>query len=104
MLLAKWIWGMLFFFFFFFFSLQMFELGLTPIAVILRKDMELAEEFLKSLPADFPRGPLEDLHLSLQSLRSAFSSLSTASSERMTHITWAINSETVGTRPSDTQL
>ncbi|XP_020954231.1 dystonin isoform X10 [Sus scrofa] len=75
-------------------QLEMFELGLTPIAVILRKDMELAEEFLKSLPADFPRGPLEDLHLSLQSLRSAFSSLSTASSERMTHITWAINSET----------
>uniref|UniRef100_A0A8C3WDJ7 Dystonin n=1 Tax=Catagonus wagneri TaxID=51154 RepID=A0A8C3WDJ7_9CETA len=74
-------------------QLEMFELGLAPIVVILRKDMELAEGFVKSLPAGFPRGPLEDLHLSLQSLRSAFSSLSAASSERITHITWAIDSE-----------
>ncbi|XP_059794987.1 dystonin isoform X5 [Balaenoptera ricei] len=74
-------------------QLETFELGLAPIGVILRKDMMLAEEFLKSLPGDFPRGHLEDLSVSLQSLQTAFSSLHALSLERMNHITLAINSE-----------
>ncbi|KAJ8787618.1 hypothetical protein J1605_022933 [Eschrichtius robustus] len=74
-------------------QLETFELGLAPIGVILRKDMTLAEEFLKSLPGDFPRGHLEDLSVSLQSLQTAFSSLHALSLERMNHITLAINSE-----------
>ncbi|XP_043306594.1 dystonin isoform X16 [Cervus canadensis] len=74
-------------------QLETFELGLAPIGVILRKDMMLAEEFVQSVPGDFPRGPLEDLSVSLQSLQTAFSSLQAASSERMNHITLAIDSE-----------
>ncbi|KAB0354857.1 hypothetical protein FD755_022316 [Muntiacus reevesi] len=74
-------------------QLETFELGLAPIGVILRKDMTLAEEFVQSVPGDFPRGPLEDLSVSLQSLQTAFSSLQAASSERMNHITLAIDSE-----------
>ncbi|XP_060018500.1 dystonin isoform X4 [Lagenorhynchus albirostris] len=74
-------------------QLETFELGLAPIGVILRKDMTLAEEFLKSLPGDFPRGQLEDLSVSLQSLQTAFSSLHALSSERMNHIMMAVDSE-----------
>uniref|UniRef100_A0A2K6TPY5 Dystonin n=1 Tax=Saimiri boliviensis boliviensis TaxID=39432 RepID=A0A2K6TPY5_SAIBB len=74
-------------------QLEAFEFGLAPIAVILRKDMKLAEEFLKSLPSDFPRGHLEELSRSHQSLQTAFSSLSNVSSERMKQIMLAIDSE-----------
>ncbi|KAL0622228.1 Dystonin, partial [Plecturocebus cupreus] len=74
-------------------QLEAFEFGLAPIAVILRKDMKLAEEFLKSLPSDFPRGHLEELSISHQSLQTAFSSLSNVSSERMKQIMLAIDSE-----------
>ncbi|XP_048075550.2 dystonin isoform X14 [Ursus arctos] len=74
-------------------QLETFELGLAPIAVILRKDMKLAEEFLKSLPSDFPRGQLEELRISHQNLQTAFSSLSSVSSERMNHVMLAIDSE-----------
>jgi len=73
--------------------LQTFELGLAPIAVLLRKDMKLAEEFLKSLPSDFPRGQLEELRTSHQNLQTAFSSFSSVSSERMKHVMLAIDSE-----------
>ncbi|XP_058410089.1 dystonin isoform X3 [Diceros bicornis minor] len=74
-------------------QLETFELGLAPIAVILRKDMKLAEEFLESLPSNFPRGHLEELSISHQSLQTAFSSLSNASSERMKHVMLAIDCE-----------
>ncbi|XP_021792442.2 dystonin isoform X10 [Papio anubis] len=74
-------------------QLETFELGLAPIAVILRKDMKLAEEFLKSLPSDFPRGHLEELSISHQSLKTAFSSLSNVASERTKQIMLAIDSE-----------
>ncbi|XP_062953870.1 dystonin isoform X2 [Cynocephalus volans] len=73
--------------------LETFEMGLAPIAVIIRKDMKLAEEFLKSLPSDFPRGHLEELNISRQGLQTAFSSLSHMSSERMKQIMLAIDSE-----------
>uniref|UniRef100_A0A2K6H058 Dystonin n=1 Tax=Propithecus coquereli TaxID=379532 RepID=A0A2K6H058_PROCO len=76
-------------------QLETFELGLAPIAVILRKDMKLAEDFLKSLPSDFPRGHLEELSASHQSLQTAFSSLSNMSSERRKQIMLAIDSEMV---------
>lgn len=78
--------------------LQTFELRLAPIAVILRKDMKSAEEFLKSLPSGFPRGHFEELRISHQSLQNAFSSLSNVSSERMKHIMLAIDCEMVGNR------
>ncbi|XP_032196200.1 dystonin isoform X3 [Mustela erminea] len=74
-------------------QLETFELGLAPIAVLLRKDMKLAEEFLESLPSDFPSGQLEELRTSHQNLQSAFSSLSSVSSERMKHVMLAIDSE-----------
>ncbi|KAM8776730.1 dystonin isoform 9-T9 [Rhynchonycteris naso] len=74
-------------------QLETFELGLAPIAVLLRKDMKLAEEFLKSLPSDFPRNHFEELSISHQSLQNALSSLSTVSSERMKHIMHAIDCE-----------
>ncbi|XP_078225561.1 dystonin isoform X8 [Callithrix jacchus] len=74
-------------------QLEAFEFGLAPIAVILRKDMKLAEEFLKSLPGDFPRGHLEELSISHQSLQTAFSSLSNVSSEKTKQVMLAINSE-----------
>ncbi|XP_054425483.1 dystonin isoform X4 [Pteronotus mesoamericanus] len=74
-------------------QLETFELGMAPIAVILRKDMKLAEEFLKSLPGDFPRDHLEELSRSHRSLQNAFSSLSNASSEKMKHTMLAIDCE-----------
>ncbi|XP_037375781.1 dystonin isoform X1 [Talpa occidentalis] len=74
-------------------QLETFELGLTPIAVLLRKDMKLAEEFLKSLPSDFPKEHLEELSKSHRSLQTAFSSLSNVSSDRRKHIMLAIDSE-----------
>ncbi|XP_036271346.1 dystonin isoform X7 [Pipistrellus kuhlii] len=74
-------------------QLETFELGLAPIAVILRKDMKLAEEFLKSLPSDFPRNHREELSVSHQSLQNAFSSLTDVSSERMKHLVLEIDSE-----------
>uniref|UniRef100_A0A673UZE9 Dystonin n=1 Tax=Suricata suricatta TaxID=37032 RepID=A0A673UZE9_SURSU len=74
-------------------ELETFELGLAPIAVILRKDMNLAEEFLKSLASDFPREQLEELSMGHQSLQTAFSSLSSVSSERRKRVTLAIDSE-----------
>uniref|UniRef100_A0A2K5PD72 Dystonin n=1 Tax=Cebus imitator TaxID=2715852 RepID=A0A2K5PD72_CEBIM len=74
-------------------QLEAFEFGLAPIAVILRKDMKSAEEFLKSLPSDFPRGHLEELSINHKSLQTAFSSLSNVSSERMKQIMLAIDSE-----------
>ncbi|XP_023556891.1 dystonin isoform X6 [Octodon degus] len=74
-------------------QLETFELRLSPIAVILRKDMKLAEDFSKSLPSDFPRRYLEELRVSHQSLQTAFSSLSTVSSERMEQIKLAVDSE-----------
>ncbi|XP_077018242.1 dystonin isoform X5 [Tamandua tetradactyla] len=73
-------------------QLETFELGLAPIAVILRKDMKLAEEFLKS-PSDIPRGHLEELSISHRNLQTTFSSLSDVTSERMKQIMLAIDSE-----------
>ncbi|XP_062042284.1 LOW QUALITY PROTEIN: dystonin-like [Lepus europaeus] len=74
-------------------QLETFELGLAPIAIILRKDLTLAEEFLKSLPTGFPKGPLEELSTSHQRLHTAFSSLSSLSSDRTRQIMLAIDSE-----------
>ncbi|XP_010616201.1 dystonin isoform X4 [Fukomys damarensis] len=74
-------------------QLEMFQLRLSPVAVILRKSMKSAEDFLKSLPSDFPRKYLEELSLSHQSLQTAFSSLSNVSSERIKQIILAIDSE-----------
>ncbi|XP_060045986.1 LOW QUALITY PROTEIN: dystonin [Erinaceus europaeus] len=74
-------------------ELEVFELRMSPIAVLLRKDMKLAEEFLKSLPSDFPQEHLKKLSTSHESLQDALSSLSNLSSERMKHVMAAIDSE-----------
>ncbi|KAM5256487.1 dystonin [Ctenodactylus gundi] len=74
-------------------QLETFELGLAPMAVILKKDMKLAEDFLKALPSDFPRGHREELCRNYQSLQTAFSSLGDMSSQRMKQIMLAIDSE-----------
>lgn len=82
----------------FVFSLKMFELGLTTIAILMRKDMNLAEDFIKSLPRDFPKEHLEELNIRQQSLQTAFSSISNVSSEKKKHIMVSIDSELVGVR------
>ncbi|XP_063112959.1 dystonin isoform X6 [Cavia porcellus] len=74
-------------------QLEIFDLRLSPIAVILKKDIKLAEDFSKSLPSDFPRSYLEELNMSHQSLQTAFSSLSSVFSEKMKQIMLAIDSE-----------
>ncbi|XP_031222960.1 dystonin isoform X6 [Mastomys coucha] len=74
-------------------QLEAFELGLAPVAVFLRKDLKLAEEFLKSFPSDLPKRHHEELSKSHQRLQNAFLSLSTVSSERMRLISLAIDSE-----------
>ncbi|XP_076771221.1 dystonin isoform X4 [Arvicanthis niloticus] len=74
-------------------QLETFELGLAPMAVFLRKDLKLAEEFLKSFPSDLPRRHHEELSKSHKHLQNAFSSLSSVSSERMKLIMLAIDSE-----------
>ncbi|XP_076414541.1 dystonin isoform X9 [Peromyscus maniculatus bairdii] len=74
-------------------QLETFELGFAPIAVFLRKDLKLAEEFLKSFPSDLPRRHREELSKSHEGLQSAFSSLSSASSERKKRLMLAIDSE-----------
>ncbi|XP_049632687.1 dystonin isoform X4 [Suncus etruscus] len=74
-------------------QLEMFELGLTTIAILIRKDMNLAEDFIKSLPRDFPKEHLEELNIRQQSLQTAFSSISNVSSEKKKHIMVSIDSE-----------
>ncbi|XP_048203528.1 dystonin isoform X3 [Perognathus longimembris pacificus] len=74
-------------------QLETFELGLAPIAVILRKDLKLAEEFLKSLPSDFSRRHCEELSASYHNLQATFTSLLSACSERKRHATLAMDSE-----------
>ncbi|XP_075411065.1 dystonin isoform X3 [Tenrec ecaudatus] len=74
-------------------QLETFELGLAPIAVILRRDMKLAEEFLKSLPSGFPSGQLAELSDSHRRLQAAFFSLSDGSSERRRQLVLAMGSE-----------
>ncbi|XP_069873345.1 dystonin isoform X14 [Dipodomys merriami] len=74
-------------------QLETFELGLAPIAVLLRKDLKLAEEFLKSLPSDFSRRHCEELSASHHRLQATFTSLSNACSEKIQHIMLAIDSE-----------
>lgn len=65
-------------------------------AVFLRKDLKLAEEFLKSFSSDLPRRHHEELSKSHERLQNAFESLSSVSSERMKLIALAIDAETVG--------
>ncbi|XP_051008985.1 dystonin isoform X1 [Acomys russatus] len=74
-------------------QLETFELGLAPIAVFLRKDLKLAQEFLKSFPSDLPSRHREELSKSHERLQNAFSYLSGESSERMKLIMLAIDSE-----------
>ncbi|XP_017452264.1 dystonin isoform X7 [Rattus norvegicus] len=75
-------------------QLETFELGLAPMAVFLRKDLKLAEEFLKSFPSDLPGRHHEELSKSHERLQNAFESLSSVSSQRMKLITLAIDTET----------
>ncbi|XP_057607228.1 dystonin isoform X2 [Chionomys nivalis] len=74
-------------------QLETFELGFAPVAVFLRKDLKLAEEFLKTFPSDLPRRHREALSKSHEGLQNAFSSLSSESSERKKLIMLAIDAE-----------
>ncbi|XP_036023910.1 dystonin isoform X6 [Onychomys torridus] len=74
-------------------QLETFELGFAPVAVFLRKDLKLAEEFLKSFPSALPKRHQEELSKSHEGLQSAFSSLSSASSDRKKQLILAIDSE-----------
>nr|XP_045012114.1 dystonin isoform X2 [Jaculus jaculus] len=74
-------------------QLETFESGLTSIAVVIRKDLQVAEDFLMSFPSDLPRRCLEELSKSHQDLQTTFSSLSSVSSERRKQTMLAIDSE-----------
>ncbi|XP_061479012.1 dystonin isoform X28 [Rhineura floridana] len=74
-------------------QLESFESGLAGFAVILRKDMKLAEEFIKFQHKDVPREQLEDLKESYECLEKDFFVVCEMSSNRAKQIVFAVNSE-----------
>ncbi|XP_038626613.1 dystonin isoform X5 [Tachyglossus aculeatus] len=74
-------------------KLESFELSLGTISVILRNDMKLAEEFLKSFSREIPNEHLQELIRSHQNLQVTLSFLYDLSSRRTKHILAAIDSE-----------
>ncbi|XP_030044696.1 dystonin-like [Microcaecilia unicolor] len=74
-------------------QLESFESGLAAFSVILRKDMKMAEEFLKGAHNDVPMENLKDLQLSHESLQNTFCMVCEMSSKRAKQIVLAIDSE-----------
>ncbi|KAM7062301.1 dystonin isoform 14-T14 [Acridotheres tristis] len=74
-------------------QLESFESGLATFAIILKKDMKLAEEFLKSCNRDIPEEKLKELKISYNSLQEAFSEVCDRSSKRAKQIVCAIDLE-----------
>ncbi|XP_028918133.1 dystonin [Ornithorhynchus anatinus] len=74
-------------------KLESFELSLGTMSVILRNDMKLAEEFLKSFSRDIPNEHLQELVRSHQNLQVELSFLCDLSSRRTKHLLTVIDSE-----------
>ncbi|XP_074394357.1 dystonin isoform X27 [Zonotrichia albicollis] len=74
-------------------QLESFESGLATFAVILKKDMKLAEEFLKSCNRDIPEEKLKELKISYDSLQEAFLEVCDRSSKRAKQIVCAVDLE-----------
>ncbi|XP_014747260.1 PREDICTED: dystonin isoform X22 [Sturnus vulgaris] len=74
-------------------QLESFESGLATFAIILKKDMKLAEEFLKSCNRDIPEENIKELKISYDSLQEAFSEVCDRSSKRAKQIVCAVDLE-----------
>uniref|UniRef100_A0A8C3RGI6 Dystonin n=1 Tax=Cyanoderma ruficeps TaxID=181631 RepID=A0A8C3RGI6_9PASS len=74
-------------------QLETFESGLATFAIILKKDMKLAEEFLKSCNRDIPEEKLKELRISYDSLQEAFLVVCDRSSKRAKQIVCAVDLE-----------
>ncbi|XP_062838469.1 dystonin isoform X19 [Anolis carolinensis] len=74
-------------------QLESFESRLGGFAVILRKDMKLAEEFLKLQHKDIPREQLQDLKESYECLENNFLMVCEMSSKRAKQIVLGVESE-----------
>ncbi|XP_048152839.1 dystonin isoform X20 [Corvus hawaiiensis] len=74
-------------------QLESFESGLATFAIILKKDMNLAEEFLKSCNRDIPEEKLKELKISCDSLQEAFLVVCDRSSKRAKQIVSAVDLE-----------
>ncbi|XP_073192387.1 dystonin isoform X15 [Lepidochelys kempii] len=70
-----------------------FESGLATFAVVLKKDMKLTEEFLKSLHKDGPKEQLKELKITYEYLQKAFFVVCDMSSKRAKQIVFAVDSE-----------
>ncbi|XP_073192396.1 dystonin isoform X24 [Lepidochelys kempii] len=74
-------------------QLESFESGLATFAVVLKKDMKLTEEFLKSLHKDGPKEQLKELKITYEYLQKAFFVVCDMSSKRAKQIVFAVDSE-----------
>ncbi|XP_041872233.1 dystonin isoform X23 [Corvus kubaryi] len=74
-------------------QLESFESGLATFAIILKKDMNLAEEFLKSCNRDIPEEKFKELKISCDSLQEAFLVVCDRSSKRAKQIVSAVDLE-----------
>ncbi|XP_014118889.1 PREDICTED: dystonin isoform X8 [Pseudopodoces humilis] len=74
-------------------QLESFESGLATFAIILKKDMKLAEEFLKSCNRDIPEEKLKELKISYDSLQGTFLVVCDRSSKRAKQIVCAVDLE-----------
>nr|XP_014426813.1 dystonin isoform X6 [Pelodiscus sinensis] len=74
-------------------QLESFESGLATFAVVLKKDMKLTEEFLKSLHKDAHKEQLKELKMTYEYLQKAFFVVCDISSKRAKQIVFAVDSE-----------
>ncbi|XP_065443922.1 dystonin isoform X9 [Chrysemys picta bellii] len=74
-------------------QLESFESGLAAFAVVLKKDLKLTEEFLKSLHKDGPKEQLKELKITYEYLQKAFFVVCDMSSKRAKQIVFAVDSE-----------
>uniref|UniRef100_A0A8U8CKF5 Dystonin n=1 Tax=Geospiza parvula TaxID=87175 RepID=A0A8U8CKF5_GEOPR len=74
-------------------QLESFESGLATFPVILKKDMKMAEELLKSCNRDVPGEKLKELNRSYDSLQEAFLEVCDRSSKRAKQIVCAVDLE-----------
>ncbi|XP_050806461.1 dystonin isoform X13 [Gopherus flavomarginatus] len=74
-------------------QLESFESGLATFAVVLKKDMKLTEEFLKSLHKDGPKEQLKELKITFEYLQKAFFVVCDMSSKLAKQIVFAVDSE-----------
>uniref|UniRef100_A0ABM5GFG0 Dystonin isoform X2 n=1 Tax=Pogona vitticeps TaxID=103695 RepID=A0ABM5GFG0_9SAUR len=74
-------------------QLESFESGLAGFSIILRKDMKLAEEFLKCQHKDVPKEQLEDLKENYDRLEENFMLVCDVSSKQAKQIVLAVEAE-----------